>query len=61
MVEFFDEVFEAVMEEMDMEWWEVLDSSAFRVVVSRIVAEFGEEVLDSEEYEEWVEEMSGDL
>lgn len=61
MTERFEEIFEEVAEEMDLEWYELYDSYRFDEVVQRIVAEFGEEVLDSEEYEEWEQEMAGDL
>ena len=61
MVERFEEIFEAVMEEKDLEWWELYDSSEFDEVERRIAAEFGEDVLDSDEYCDWTYEMSMDL
>lgn len=50
MRERFDEIFEKVQIELGLDWWELYDSDKFDRVVALIVAEFGEEVLDSEEY-----------
>ena len=61
MVERFEEIFETVMEEKDLEWWELYDSSEFDEVERRIAADFGEDVLDSDEYCDWTYEMSMDL
>ena len=61
MIERFEEIFEKVMEEKNMEWWELYDSSDFDEVENRIVAEFGEDVLDSDEYCDWTNEMTMDL
>ena len=57
----FEEIFEQVQIELDLDWWELYDSEEFDKVVDLIVAEFGEEVLDSEEYCDWVNEMYWDL
>ena len=57
MKERFEEIFKQVQIELDLDWWELYDSDKFDVVVSLIVAEFGEEVLDSDEYSDWVNEM----
>ena len=61
MIERFEEIFEKVMEEKNMEWWELYDSSDFDEVENRIVAEFGKDVLDSDEYCDWTNEMTMDL
>ena len=61
MKERFEEIFEQVQVELDLDWWELYDSDKFDVVVNLIVAEFGEEVLDSDEYSDWVNEMYWDL
>ena len=61
MIERFEEIFEEVMEEKNMEWWELYDSSDFDEVENRIVAEFGKDVLDSNEYCDWTNEMTMDL
>ena len=61
MKERFEEIFEQVQVELDLDWWELYDSDKFDVVVDLIVAEFGEEVLDSDEYSDWVNEMYWDL
>ena len=61
MKERFGEIFEQVQAELDLDWWELYDSDKFDVVVALIVAEFGEEVLDSDEYSDWVNEMYRDL
>ena len=61
MKERFEEIFEQVQAELDLDWWELYDSEEFDKVVDLIVAEFGEEVLDSVEYSDWVNEMYWDL
>ena len=61
MKERFEEIFEQVQAELDLDWWELYDSEEFDKVVALIVAEFGEEVLDSDEYSDWVNEMYWDL
>ena len=57
----FEEIFAQVQVELDLDWWELYDSDKFDTVVALIVAEFGEEVLDSDEYSEWENEMYWDL
>ena len=61
MRERFEEIFEQVQVELDLDWWELYDSDKFDTVVALIVVEFGEEVLDSDEYSDWVNEMYWDL
>ena len=61
MKERFEEIFERVQTELDLDWRELYDSDKFDTVVALIVAEFGEEVLDSDEYSEWENEMYWDL
>ena len=61
MKERFEEIFEQVQVELDLDWWELYDSDKFDVVVDLIVTEFGEEILDSDEYSDWVNEMYWDL
>lgn len=61
MRERFEEIFEQVQVELDLDWWELYDSEEFDKVVDLIIAEFGEEVLDSDEYSDWVNEMYWDL
>ena len=61
MKERFEEIFAQVQVELDLDWWELYDSDKFDTVVALIVAEFGEEVLDSDEYSEWENEMYWDL
>ena len=61
MRERFEEIFAQVQVELDLDWWELYDSEEFDKVVALIVAEFGEEVLDSDEYAEWENEMYWDL
>ena len=61
MKERFEEIFAQVQSELDLDWWELYDSEEFDTVVALIVAEFGEEVLDSDEYAEWENEMYWDL
>ena len=61
MRERFEEIFAQVQSELDLDWYELYDSEDFDKVVALIVAEFGEEVLDSDEYSDWVNEMYWDL
>ena len=61
MKERFEEIFAQVQSELDLNWWELYDSEEFDKVVDLIVAEFGEEVLDSDEYSDWINEMYWDL
>ena len=61
MKERFEEIFAEVQVELDLDWWELYDSDKFDKVVALIVAEFGEEVLNSDEYSEWENEMYWDL
>ena len=61
MKERFEEIFAQVQSELDLDWWELYDSEEFDKVIDLIVAEFGEEVLDSDEYSEWENEMYWDL
>ena len=61
MKERFEEIFNQVQIELDLDWWELYDSDKFDTVVALIIAEFGEEVLDSDEYSDWVNEMYWDL
>ena len=61
MRERFEEIFEQVQVELDLDWWELYDSDKSDKVVALIVAEFGEEVLESEEYSEWENEKYWDL
>ena len=61
MKERFEDIFEQVQAELDLDWWELYDSDKFDTVVALIVAEFGEEVLNSDEYSDWVNEMYWDL
>ena len=61
MRERFEEIFAQVQSELDLDWWELYDSEEFDKVVALIVAEFGEEVLDSDESSDWVNEMYWDL
>ena len=61
MKERFEEIFEQVQAELDLDWWELYDSDKFDTVVALIVAEFGEEVLDSDEYSEWESELENEM
>ena len=61
MRERFEEIFNQIQTELDLDWWELYDSEDFDKVIALIVAEFGEEVLESEEDSEWENEMYWDL
>lgn len=61
MRERFEELFAQVQEELDLEWYELYDSAEFDKVENLIVAEFGADVLESDEYIAWEQEMYWDL
>ena len=61
MTERFEEIFEEAMTEMNLTWYELFDSDKFDIVESRIVTEFGEDVLESAEYIAWTSEMAWEL
>lgn len=62
MVEKFEEIFGEVAEEVGAEsWWELYDSEDFEKVEERIGKEFGEQVFETKEYLDWVQEMYWDL
>ena len=61
MRERFEEIFEQVQTELDLDWYELYDSDKFDTVVALIVAEFGEEILDSDEYSEWESELEDEM
>ena len=50
-----------VQSELDLDWWELYDSDEFDVIIALIITNFGEKVLDSDEYSDWVNEMYCDL
>ena len=62
MFEVFDAVFMEVMEMLGIQaWYELYDSEEFSVVEEMLVEQFGQSVLQSEEYQAWLDEMYGDL
>ena len=61
MRERFEEIFERVQAELNLDWYELYDSDKFDTVVALIVAEFGEEILDSDEYSEWESELEDEM
>ena len=65
MFEMFDMVFEAVMEELDLdEWYQLFDSEDFGIVEQRIATALGistADLYDIEEFDEWTSEMAMDL
>ena len=61
MRERFEEIFEQVQAELNLDWYELYDSDKFDTVVALIVAEFGEEILDSDEYSEWESELEDEM
>lgn len=62
MVRNFEEIFEEVIIENEIEeWYELFDSDDFEIVEERIVKELGKEILKSEEYNNWIEIMALDL
>lgn len=61
MTKRFKEIFEEVRKEMNLAWYELFDSDKFDIVEARIVAEFGKDVLESDEYTAWTSEMAWEL
>lgn len=64
MTELFEEIFEAVQEAMDLDWYELYDSSDFDVVMEMIAMAMGitvDELAELDEFCEWEEEMAEDL
>lgn len=61
MLERWEEIFEEAQKELGLDWYELFDSDSFGKVEARIVEEFGEEILDSDEYISWYDEMAMDL
>lgn len=58
----FDSFFVEVAESLGIgEWYELFDSSEFQLVEDAIVKAYGVEVLESEAYQSWVQEMAEDL
>lgn len=59
----FDAIFEAVMDELELDgWWELFDSEQFELVEVRIAEEFGVEDADEVEgFIAWYNEMAWDL
>lgn len=65
MFEMFEMVFEAVMEELDLdEWYQLFDSEDFGIVEQRVATALGistADLYDVEEFDEWTSEMAMDL
>lgn len=61
LLELFEKVLMEQCAELGLEWYEVFDGEVFEEVEAKIVAICGEEVLECEEYLEWVQEMAMDL
>ncbi len=64
MTEMFEMVFEAVMEELELSWYELFDSEQFEIVEERIASSLGisvEELSEIDEYIAWTSEMAMDL
>lgn len=64
MTEMFEMVFEAVMEELELSWYELFDSEQFEMVEERIASSLGisvEELCEMDEYIAWTSEMAMDL
>lgn len=64
MMELFEEIFSAVCEENDMDWYEVFDGALMDEVNDRIMKATGmtmDELEDNDEYCEWYGDMAEDL
>lgn len=60
----FEMVFEIVMEELELSWYELFDSEQFEIVEERITSSLGisvEELSEMDEYIAWTSEMAMDL
>ena len=64
MMELFEEIFSAVCEKNDMDWYEVFDGALMDEVNDRIMKATGmtmDELEDNDEYCEWYGDMAEDL
>lgn len=62
MREIFWEIFWEIGEENGCEsWWEVFDSEVFDLVENAIAERLGADVIDSDEFIAWANEMAEDL
>lgn len=62
MWDLFEEVFEGVMVDLGIDaWYDLFDSSRFKEVERRIVEKFGAEILETDDYTNWIDEMCDEL
>lgn len=62
MWDLFEEVFEEVMVDLGIDaWYDLFDSSRFKEVERRIVEKFGAEILETDDYINWIDEMCDEL
>lgn len=62
MWDLFEEVFEGVMDDLGITaWYDLFDSDQFDEVEHRIVEKFGKEILETDDYINWVDEMCDEL
>lgn len=64
MMELFEEIFAAVCDEHDADWWEVFDGDLFNEVRARIMDRTGmtaEELEDNDDFIDWTSTMADDL
>lgn len=58
----FEEVFEKVMDELNISnWWELFDSDSFSIVEERISHILGYDCWDCREFVNWYNDMCMDL
>ena len=58
----FEQIFEEVMEMLELEaWYELFDSDDFEIVEERISAALGYDCCENEEFVAWYREMAEDL
>lgn len=62
MWDLFEEVFEGVMDDLGITaWYDLFDSDQFDEVERRIAEKFGKEILETDNYIDWVDEMCDEL
>lgn len=62
MWDLFEEVFEGVMDDLGITaWYDLFDSDRFDEVERRIAEKFGKEILETDDYTNWVDEMCDEL
>lgn len=62
MFEMFDDVFEEVMDELEIsDWWELFDDRRFEIVEERITERLGHDCWEDEDFLAWNRSMGEEL